>query len=211
MCQRLPGGTSEWTLLSRGYRGPCATLVPSSARAYPSALTAHRPPRLGLHGRTQASVSSATNAKNAIDSTPLTVKNAASSRRRSFGRTITCSYARSARTTRTPSQYHAPTSRPIPPSAEEQDRPGVHRPRAERRRRDAEPRRPRVEADREVVLAVEERVEQVEAGDPEADRAAEGPRLPRQLARDGRPGADGREAERARARWQSHVTRFRYG
>jgi hypothetical protein len=39
----------------------------------------------------QSNVSSATNAAKAIDSTPLTVKNAASSRRRSPGQTIMCS------------------------------------------------------------------------------------------------------------------------
>ena len=45
------------------------------------------------------------------------------------------------------------------------------------------------------MVEVEQRVEEVEAGDPEADRAAERPRLPRELTRDRDPGADRREAE----------------
>ena len=46
---------------------------------------------------------------------------------------------------------------------------------------------------RAVDLEVEERVEEVEAGDPARDRRAEHPRLPRQLAGDRDPGADRRE------------------
>ncbi len=60
----------------------------------------------------------------------------------------------------------------------------------------AEADRPRVQALGAVVLEVEERVEEVEAGHPERDRAAERPRLPRQLAGHRRPRADRREAER---------------
>src|SRR6185312_531540 len=41
----------------------------------------------------------------------------------------------------------------------------------------------------------EQGVEEVEAGDPEADGAAERPGLPRQLARDRDPRPDGREPE----------------
>ena len=59
----------------------------------------------------------------------------------------------------------------------------------------AEPRRPGVQSDLEVVLAVEQCVEEVEARDPEAHRAAERPRLPRELAGDRDPRADGRQAE----------------
>ena len=51
----------------------------------------------------------------------------------------------------------------------------------------------RVEAVRAVVLEVEERVEDVEAGDPDGDGGAEQPGLERQLVRDRRPGADRRE------------------
>ena len=46
-----------------------------------------------------------------------------------------------------------------------------------------------------VVVEVVERVEEVEAGDPEQHRAAEHPRLPRSLAGDGEPGADRSEPE----------------
>ena len=45
-----------------------------------------------------------------------------------------------------------------------------------------------------VDLDVEERVEEVEAGDPGRDRGAERPRLPGKLAGERDPGADGREA-----------------
>ena len=57
----------------------------------------------------------------------------------------------------------------------------------------AEPRRPGVQPLLAVDVDVEERVEEVEAGDPRGDRGAERPRLPRQLALDRRPGADRRE------------------
>jgi hypothetical protein len=46
------------------------------------------------------------------------------------------------------------------------------------------------------VLQVEERVEEVEAGDPERDGTAERPGLPRQLSREGSPRTDRREPER---------------
>ena len=42
-------------------------------------------------------------------------------------------------------------------------------------------------------IDVEERVEEIEAGDPRGDRGAERPRLPRQLALDRCPGADRRK------------------
>src|SRR5438445_3324918 len=45
-----------------------------------------------------------------------------------------------------------------------------------------------------VDLRVEERVEEVEAADPERHRAAERPRLPRQAPGDGDPTAHGRES-----------------
>ena len=54
--------------------------------------------------------------------------------------------------------------------------------------------RPRVQPLCAVDLQVEERVEEVEARHPQRDRGAEGPRLPRQLARDRHPGADRRQA-----------------
>ncbi len=57
----------------------------------------------------------------------------------------------------------------------------------------AEPRDDRVQTLPPVDLLVEQRVEEVEARHPERDRGAEHPRLPRQLAGDRHPGADGRE------------------
>ena len=57
----------------------------------------------------------------------------------------------------------------------------------------AQARRPRVEPLRAVDVGVEERVEEVEAGDPDGDGAAEHPRLPRQVSADRHPGADRRE------------------
>src|SRR5206468_1035325 len=45
-----------------------------------------------------------------------------------------------------------------------------------------------------VDLQIEQRVEAVEAGHPERDRAAEGPRLPRDRSRDRRPGTDRRKS-----------------
>ena len=59
---------------------------------------------------------------------------------------------------------------------------------------DAEPRDDRVQSLPPVDLLVEERVEAIEAGDPERDCGSEHPGLPRQAARDRHPGADRREA-----------------
>ena len=59
----------------------------------------------------------------------------------------------------------------------------MHQPGAEERAALAEAHRPGVEALRAVDLDVEERVEDVEPGDPGRDGAAERPGLPRQLAR----------------------------
>jgi len=42
-----------------------------------------------------------------------------------------------------------------------------------------------------VNVGVEQRVEEVEAGDPEGNRGAEQPRLPREMVRDRNPRADG--------------------
>src|SRR6188472_738895 len=78
---------------------------------------------------------------------------------------------------------------------EQRDRAGVHRAGAAERPVHAESRGPRVETRRAIVVEVEQRVEQVEAGNPEAHRAPERPRLPRKLARDRHPGADRRQAE----------------
>jgi hypothetical protein len=77
---------------------------------------------------------------------------------------------------------------------EQRERREVQGARARERAALSEPRRPRMEPLRAVDVDVEERVEQVEAGDPRCDRGAEGPRLPRQVALDRRPGADRREA-----------------
>ena len=79
---------------------------------------------------------------------------------------------------------------------EQQHGAGMHRTRTREDAADAEPRGPRVEPHREVVLAVEQRVEEVEPGDPQAHGAAEGPRLPRQLPCHRGPRAHGRKAER---------------
>src|SRR5919204_6974328 len=68
---------------------------------------------------------------------------------------------------------------------------GVREPGAPEESLLTEPRRDRVESLLPIDLEIEERVEEVEAGDPERDRAAEGPRLPRRAARDRDPGADG--------------------
>src|SRR5204862_4579703 len=71
---------------------------------------------------------------------------------------------------------------------------------------DAEARRDRVQPLREVDLAVEERVEEVEARNPGGNGSAERPRLPRQAAGDRHPGAersqpvDGAEPEVAQPR-----------
>ena len=54
----------------------------------------------------------------------------------------------------------------------------VREPRAEKGAVDAEPRRDRVQSLLTVDLDVEERIEEVEAADPERDRAAERPGLP---------------------------------
>ena len=70
-------GRDRLSNLAARQRGCPARLEPPRARA-PAR------PRQGI-------VSSATNAKKAIERTPFTVKKAASSRRRSSGRTMTCS------------------------------------------------------------------------------------------------------------------------
>src|SRR4029079_16909118 len=70
----------------------------------------------------------------------------------------------------------------------------MREPRAEERPAHAEPRDDRVQPLAPVDLLVEQRVEEVEAGDPERDGGSEHPRLPRQLARDGDRGAHGCEA-----------------
>ena len=50
-----------------------------------------------------------------------------------------------------------------------------------------------MQALRAVDIAVEERIEEVEAGDPQGDGAAERPGFPRQRVRDRRPRAERRE------------------
>ena len=65
-------------------------------------------PLLETAGTDHTAASASTNAKKATLMTPLTLKNAASSRRRSSGRTSECSYASSSATTTTPAQYSQP-------------------------------------------------------------------------------------------------------
>ena len=76
-----------------------------------------------------------------------------------------------------------PTGRPSPAATSSTTVAEVQQPRAEERAPLAEARRDRVEALLPVDLDVEQRVEEVEAGDPERDRAAERPRLPRKSSR----------------------------
>ena len=59
----------------------------------------------------------------------------------------------------------------------------------------AEAGRPRMQTFATIVVEVVERVEEVEAGDPEQDGGTEHPRLPRSTTGDGEPGADRREPE----------------
>ena len=137
--------------------------------------------------------SASTKTKNATEMTPFIVKNAASSRRRSSGP--------DERVLVDEQRGHARDAEPVeradveaePRGHEQHDRHQVQHARAGERSPLAEPRRPRVQALRAVDVDVEERVEEVEPGDPRADGAAERPRLPRQLALDRRPGADRRE------------------
>src|ERR1700753_781274 len=70
----------------------------------------------------------------------------------------------------------------------------------------AEPRHDRMQPLAPVDLLVEERVEEVEARDPEGDGYSEHPRLPRQLAGDRDPRTDARETV---DRSQPEVTRPR--
>ena len=128
--------------------------------------------------------------------TPLTVKNAASSRPRSPGRMSECSYASSAATVTTPSQYRRPTSRPRPATASSATAPDVEDASGREDAALAEPGRPRVQALLAVVLEVEERVEEVEAGDPERDGPAERPRLPGEVTGHGDPRSHRRQPER---------------
>src|SRR5204862_5611754 len=59
---------------------------------------------------------------------------------------------------------------------------------------DVEPRRDRVQALRAIDVDVEERVEEIEAGDPERDGRTEHPGLPRKVVRDRDPRSDRRKA-----------------
>ena len=152
-----------------------------------------RAPRAAAgHQRT----SSTTNPRNTTLITPLTVKNAAFSFRRSPGRTSACSYVSSAR-----DRDHAT---PVPDADPE---PGAGGGRADRPSRawstrapantpaDAEPRRPRVQTLGAIVLEIEQRVEEVETRHPARDGGTEHPRLPRQVAGQGDPRSDGRETD----------------
>ncbi len=80
-----------------------------------------------------------------------------------------------------------------PDRDETRDRRSVRDPRAEEHSADAEPRRDGVQPLLAVDVDVEQRVEEVEARDPERDRGAEHPRLPRELAGDRNPAPDRRE------------------
>src|SRR5215472_10433518 len=73
---------------------------------------------------------------------------------------------------------------------EADDRRRVGKPRTEKRAAHAETRDDRVQSLAPVDLLVEERVEAVEAGDPERDGGTEHPGLPRQLPGDRDPGSD---------------------
>src|SRR5437764_1325396 len=118
--------------------------------------------------------------------TPLTVKNAASRRRRSPGRTIACSYTRSAVTAATPIQYHQPSESAAPTM---QSAATVGECAA-----DAEACRDGVQTLARVDLDVEQRIEEIEPGDPGRDGRAENPCLPRQSAGDRDPTAHRRKA-----------------
>src|SRR5581483_11438917 len=77
---------------------------------------------------------------------------------------------------------------------EKAERRQVERARAEERSSLTEARGPRVQALAPVDVHVEERVEEVEAGDPRRHCGAERPRLPGQRALDRGPGSDRRES-----------------
>src|SRR4051794_2065246 len=83
---------------------------------------------------------------------------------------------------------------PEPDREQAGDGRGMRETSAEERPAHAEPRDDRMQALPTVDLLVEERVEEVEARDPERDGGAEQPGLPRQLPGDCDPGTDGREA-----------------
>ena len=129
--------------------------------------------------------------------TPLTVKNAASRRRRSPGPTSECSNPSSRPTDAETEAVREADDRGRPrSSARSSDRADVHHGRAREHAALAEPGRPRMQADLPVVLQVEQRVEEVEAGDPEGNRGAQRPRLPRKLTGDGHPRANRGQPER---------------
>ena len=165
---------------------------PQRARRLPVALLERPDARRSISERRRAGRSR----EKTMLITPLTVKNAASRRRRSPGRTSECSYASSAATATTPSQYDDADVEPEPRGGEQRDRAEMVQAGAEEDAALAEAHRPRVQSLLPVVLDVEERVEEVEARHPERDRAAERPRLPRQLAGHRHPRADRREPER---------------
>ena len=136
-----------------------------------------------------------TNAPKTTLMTPLTVKKAASSRRRSPGLISGVLVDEQAGDRHDAEPVEGADAEPEP-----------HGNQRAARRRHVEHARPaedaalapahgpRVEPLRAVDLHVEERVEEVEAGDPERHGGTEQPGLQRQLAGDGNPAADGRKA-----------------
>ena len=144
--------------------------------------------------------------------TPFIVKNAALRRRRSRGETSACSTASSTATTATPSQYHDAEREADADEREQHDRQRVQQRAPQKTPRDAEARRHRMQPLAPVDVDVEQRVEEVEAGDPGRDGAAELPRLERQLPGDRDPRAhrrepvDGAEPEMAEPRERASGT-----
>ncbi len=122
------------------------------------------------------------------------VKNAVSRRRRSPGRTIECSYASKPGDHGDPEPVEDADVEPDADGGQQHDRAKVEQPCAPEDAALAEANRHRLKPLLTIDVQIEQRVEEVEARDPERDRAAEGPGLPRQLALDRSPGADRRQA-----------------
>ena len=159
------------------------------------------------------STSSATNPKNTTLITPFSVKNAASSRRRSPGRTMRVLVDEQRRGRDDAEPVEERRRRARAGCGEEHDRAGVEDARADEDAALAEAHGPRVQSLRAIVIEVEERVEEVEAGDPQRDgrrRSPTPPTAPSPRRRARRRPARAR-GTRPSQRWQSHVTRFRYG
>ena len=77
-----------------------------------------------------------------------------------------------------------------PDGDKQRDRCDVQQPRAAERSLDTEPRGHGLQPLGEIDLSVEERVKEIEAGDPDGDGCAERPRFPREPTGDRDPAAE---------------------